>query len=73
VTSILVEESKEVAISIGIVTDEIQDPIKFESQLFNKIDEVLQQSQSSKELLGIIFEGTMQYQNLCLNCHREFK
>jgi hypothetical protein len=71
VTSMIVTEAKEATVSIGIVTDEMQDPTKFGSQLFNKLDEVLQQSQLSKELLGSIFEGTIQYQNVCLNCLKE--
>ncbi len=61
VTSVMVKEAKQVAVSTGIVTDEMQDPTEFGSQLFDKLDEVLQQSQLSKELLGSIFEGTLQY------------
>ena len=71
VTSVIVEEAKQVAVSIGIETEEMQDPTEFGSQLFDKLDEVLQQSQLSKELLGSIFEGTLQYRNVCLKCHRE--
>ncbi len=71
VTSMIVKEAKQVAVSIGIVTDEMQDPTEFGSQLFEKLDEVLQQSQLSKELLGSIFEGTLQSQSVCLKCHRE--
>ncbi len=71
VTSVIFAEAKEVTVSIGIVTDEMQDPTKFGLQLFRKLDEVLQQSQLLKELLGSIFEGTIQYQNVCLNCCKE--
>ena len=52
----IVTEAKEATVSIGIVTDEMQDPTKFGSQLFNKLDEVLQQSQLSKQLLGSFFK-----------------
>ncbi len=51
--------------------DEMQDPNKIALQLFDKLESILQQSHALKIILGSIFEGTLQYRNVCLNCHRE--
>jgi truncated hemoglobin YjbI len=67
----IVEEAKQVAGCIGMEMDDMQDPTEFASKLFDKLEEGLQQLQFLKGFLGSTFEGTLQHQNACLNCHKE--
>lgn len=66
--------AEKLALSLGIQNDEMQDPTEFTTVLFDLLNEIFQESNSLKNLLPSIFQGSLEYVTECQNCRtRSFR